>query len=143
MFTDGDDSASKLGIDDVHGAGARERHAWSTRSGCRASTSTARRVRTRPDRGLKKIAEETGGGFFELTKKDDLGPTFTRVAQELHSQYTLGFSPATLDGKMHKLEVRVKRAGMTARAARAMSPHLPFRPLAFDGECWSDDSVTW
>jgi Ca-activated chloride channel family protein len=77
------------------------------------------RVRTRPDRGLKKLAEETGGGFYELKKTDELGSTFTRVAQELHSQYVLGFSPEKLDGKVHKLEVRVKRTGMTARARRS------------------------
>ncbi len=50
--------------------------------------------RTRPDRGLRKLADETGGGYFELKKTDELGPTFTRVAQELHSLYTLGFTPA-------------------------------------------------
>ena len=75
--------------------------------------------RTRPDRGLRRLAEETGGGFFELKKKDELGPTFTRVAQELHSQYVLGFSPETLDGKVHKLEVRVKRPGLTARGRKS------------------------
>jgi Ca-activated chloride channel family protein len=68
---------------------------------------------------LKVVAEETGGGYFELTKTDELGPTFTRVAQELHSQYVLGFSPAALDGKIHKLEVRVKRPGVTARSRKS------------------------
>ena len=77
------------------------------------------RVRTRPDRGLKVVAEETGGGFFELTKKDELGPTFTRVAQELRSQYLIGFAPVALDGKVHKLEVRVAKTGMTVRARRS------------------------
>jgi hypothetical protein len=75
-------------------------------------------VRTRPDRGLKKLAEETGGGYFELKSTDELGPTFTRVAQELHSQYSLAFAPAT-DGKIHKLDVNVKKPGMTARARRS------------------------
>ena len=59
------------------------------------------------------------GFFFLLKKKDDLGPTFTRIAQELHSQYVLGFSPETLDGKIHKLEVRVKRAGAIPRARKS------------------------
>jgi Ca-activated chloride channel family protein len=75
-------------------------------------------VRSQPDRGLRKISDETGGGYFELRRTDDLGPTFTRVAQELHSQYVLGFAPAT-DGKLHKLDVRVKKAGMTARARKS------------------------
>ena len=48
-------------------------------------------VRSKPDGGLRKIADETGGGYFELKKTADLAPTFTRVAQELHSQYVLGF----------------------------------------------------
>jgi VWFA-related protein len=78
-----------------------------------------RMQRTRPDRTLKKFAEETGGGYFELKKTDDLAPTFTRVAQELHSQYTLGFTPTVLDGKEHKLELKVKQPGMTARARKS------------------------
>ena len=77
------------------------------------------RVRTSPDRGLRKLSEETGGGFFVLKKKDELGATFTRVAQELHAQYVMGFTPENLDGKIHKLEVRVKKPGMTARARRS------------------------
>ena len=47
-----------------------------------------------PDRGLRRLSEETGGGFFLLKKKDELGPTFTRVAQELHSQYVIGLLAA-------------------------------------------------
>ena len=70
-------------------------------------------------RGLRKLSDETGGGYFELTKKDDLGPTFTRVAQELHSQYVLGFSPATLDGKVHKIEIKTKRSGTTVRGRKS------------------------
>jgi len=53
-----------------------------------------------------------------LKKTDELAPTFTRVAQELHSLYTLGFSPAMLDGKEHKLELRMKQQSMTARARK-------------------------
>jgi hypothetical protein len=74
--------------------------------------------RSRPDRSLRRLSDETGGGYFELKKTDELAPTFTRVAQELHSLYALGFTPATLDGKEHRLELRVK-AGMTARARRS------------------------
>jgi Ca-activated chloride channel family protein len=77
------------------------------------------RVRSQPDRGLKRLAEDTGGGYFELKRTADLNETFTRVAHELHSQYVLGFSPDTLDGKVHKLEVRVKKAGMNARARKS------------------------
>ena len=119
VFTDGDDSASKFGLGDVL-TRAREKDVMVYAVGLASEYFNGQtRVRTRPDRGLRRVAEETGGGFFELTKKDDLGPTFTRVAQELHSQYVLGFSPATLDNKVHKLDVKVKRPGMTARGRRS------------------------
>ncbi len=78
-----------------------------------------RMVRSKPDSGLRKVADETGGGYFELSKTADLAPTFTRVAQELHSQYVLGFTPSVLDGKVHKLAVRVKQPGMAARARKS------------------------
>jgi Ca-activated chloride channel homolog len=119
VFTDGDDNSSKAGLNDVLDR-AREKDMMVYAIGLQSDYFNGQsRVRSRPDRGLKKLADETGGGFFELTKKDDLGPTFTRVAQELHSQYVLGFSPASLDGKVHKLDVKVKRAGLSARGRKS------------------------
>ena len=44
-------------------------------------------VRSKPSRDCSRISEETGGGYFELQKTVDLSPTFSRVAQELRSQY--------------------------------------------------------
>jgi len=73
----------------------------------------------RPDPGLPKIAAETGGGYFELTRADDLRSTFARVADELHQQYALGFQPTKLDGKTHDLEVKIKIKGMKARARKS------------------------
>src|SRR3954447_7425801 len=76
-------------------------------------------VRSKPDSGLRKVADETGGGYFELKKTSDLAPTFTKVAQELHSQYVIGFTPTQLDNRVHKLAVKMKQPGMTARARRS------------------------
>jgi VWFA-related protein len=73
----------------------------------------------KPDPGLPKIAGETGGGYFELTKTNDLVATFARVADELHHQYLIGFEPAKLDGKAHKLDVRLKTRGLLARARKS------------------------
>ena len=75
-----------------------------------------RNRRTSPDSSLRRLAEETGGGYFELEETDELGSTFTRVSQELHSQYILGFAPSVRDGKVHSLDIRVAGRGMTARA---------------------------
>jgi Ca-activated chloride channel homolog len=73
----------------------------------------------KPDEGLAKIAMESGGGYFELTNTEDLSSTFAKVADELHRQYALGFTPAKLDGKSHKLELRIKRPGVIARARKS------------------------
>jgi hypothetical protein len=71
-----------------------------------------------PDEGLSKLAAVTGGGYFELTSTSDLASTFARVADELHHQYALGFTPASLDGKMHALEITLAGTGLTARARK-------------------------
>jgi Ca-activated chloride channel family protein len=119
VFTDGADSASKRGRDDVLDR-AREKDMMVYGIGLSSEYFNGQqKVRSRPDRGLKQVAEETGGGYFELSQKDELGPTFTRVVQELHSQYVMGFTPGVLDGKIHKLEVKVKRPGLTARSRRS------------------------
>jgi hypothetical protein len=62
---------------------------------------------------------ETGGGYFELTSAYSLTPTFTRVVEELHHQYAMAFSPEKLDGKTHKIEVRLKDKFLTARARKS------------------------
>ena len=75
-------------------------------------------VADHPDEGLPKIASATGGGYFELTTTKDLAATFARVADELHHQYALGFTPEKLDGKMHALDVR-SQPGLTVKARRS------------------------
>jgi Ca-activated chloride channel family protein len=115
VFTDGADTGSRASSRDVLERARREEvmiYAIGLQSEMQGQ-------RTRPDGILKRLAEETGGGYFELKKTDELGTTFTRVAQELHSQYVVGFTPAVLDGKTHKLEVKLTKAGMTARARRS------------------------
>ena len=119
VFTDGDDTYSKLGRGDVLKRAVTD-EAMVYSIGLESNYFNGQmRVRTKPDRGLKRLSEETGGGYFELDQTADLAPTFTRVAQELHSQYLMGFTPDVLDGKTHKLEVRVKQPGLTARARKS------------------------
>jgi VWFA-related protein len=73
----------------------------------------------KPDPGLEKLALASGGGYFELTTTRDLSSTFSRVADELHRQYLIGFVPQKLDGKAHTLEVRVTGDGLVARARKS------------------------
>jgi Ca-activated chloride channel family protein len=113
-FTDGADTASRTGQGEILRR-AREEEVMIYGIGLESEMMG---TRTRPDRALRRMADETGGGYFELRNTDDLGPTFTRVAQELHSQYLLGFEPQKADGKVHRIEVRVSRPGLNARGRR-------------------------
>jgi len=119
VFTDGDDTESKISLGNVVER-ARADEVMIYAIGLESNYFNGQRqVRTKPDGGLRRIADETGGGYFELTKASDLAPTFTKVAQELHSQYVIGFTPTQLDNKVHKLAVKMKQPGMTARARRS------------------------
>jgi hypothetical protein len=72
-----------------------------------------------PDPGLARVAEETGGGYTEIRYGEDLGAAFARVADELHSQYLIGFAPPKRDGKVHHIDVRVSGKGMKPRARKS------------------------
>jgi Ca-activated chloride channel homolog len=72
-----------------------------------------------PDPGLARVAEETGGGYTEIKLGQDLGAAFAAVADELHSQYLLGFAPPKRDGKTHGIEVKIARGGMKPRARKS------------------------
>ena len=72
-----------------------------------------------PDKKLRELAVVSGGGYFEATNAADLSRLFTRVAEELHRQYWIGFEPTKRDGKLHEIKVKVKRPGMVARARQS------------------------
>jgi VWFA-related protein len=82
-----------------------------------------------PDEGLPKIAAATGGGYFELSSPMNLATTFARVANELHQQYALGFTPEKLDGKMHDLTVHTSTPNLVVRARkRYLASRAPGTP---------------
>jgi VWFA-related protein len=86
--------------------------------GLGGTTTQGQMQSDKPDEGLPKIAAATGGGYFELTSPRDLASTFAHVADELHHQYALGFTPEKLDGKMHELTVHLSKPEYTARARK-------------------------
>jgi Ca-activated chloride channel family protein len=69
--------------------------------------------------GLERLADQTGGGHFLLKRNADLATTLARVADELHHQYAIGFTPVALDGKTHQLEVQLSKPGLSARARKS------------------------
>jgi VWFA-related protein len=71
-----------------------------------------------PSAELKDLASDSGGGYFDLLPTADLGSTFARLADELHHTYLLGLTTTKLDGRTHRLDVRVADPKMSVRARK-------------------------
>jgi VWFA-related protein len=115
LISDGADTASDASLRDVRSALWRsdafvyaiaidppERQAINTR----VSAAT-----------LREITDSSGGETEVVQSRDDLLAATARIAEELNSQYLLGYtSPHPLDGKFHSIRVRVTREGYHVRA---------------------------
>ena len=120
VFTDGDDTYSKTAKLSTVIERARDEEVMIYAIGFESTyfdrwTDGSQQAGQRPAENRRRNRRR----LLRADEDDDLAPTFTRVAQELHSQYVMGFAPTLLDGKVHKLTVRVKKPGMTARARRS------------------------
>jgi VWFA-related protein len=103
----------------VYAIGMRSRSKRPIPPGIGAGGLQAMMTADLPDPGLGRVAEETGGGYAEIRFGQDLSAAFARVADELHSQYLIGFVPPKRDGKVHDVEVQVKARGVKSRARKS------------------------
>jgi VWFA-related protein len=71
-------------------------------------------------RQLDQIAEQTGGEIFTASREEDLEGAYQRVAGELHTLYSLAYSPDKLkhNGEFRKISVKLKRENAVARTRR-------------------------
>ncbi|HEX4749231.1 MAG TPA: VWA domain-containing protein [Bryobacteraceae bacterium] len=74
----------------------------------------------RPDgkKILQQIARETGGGYFEVSKKKSVDQIYSQIEEELRNQYSLGYTsdrPDT-DGGYRKISVTAKQKGLIVQA---------------------------
>jgi Ca-activated chloride channel homolog len=103
----------------IYGIGMRSRGTRTLQPGIGPGGLQAMLTADLPDPGLARVAQETGGGYAEIRFGQDLGAAFAQVADELHSQYLIGFDPPKRDGKVHEVEVRVSKRGLKARARKS------------------------
>ncbi len=71
------------------------------------------------DSDMKKLTEETGGRVIEVGNKiDKLRQAFDQIAQELRSQYNIGYTPtnANRDGSFRKVEIKPKQSDYKIQA---------------------------
>ena len=68
---------------------------------------------------LERLSMETGGGFFEVSKKQPLDRTFAQIQDELRNQYSLGFTsdqPASPGSFRRLLVTTPKQKNLTVQA---------------------------
>jgi VWFA-related protein len=102
----------------IYAIGMRSRGSRPAHPGLGAAGLQAMMTADLPDPGLARVAEETGGGYTEIRFGQDLAAAFTRIADELHSQYLIAFAPPRRDGKVHAIDVRVAERGLKPRSRR-------------------------
>lgn len=66
------------------------------------------------ERVARKLAEQTGGRVIEAAYAPEIDAAFQQIAEELRSQYILGYTPTNRarDGKWRKLRVETERRGL-------------------------------
>lgn len=102
----------------IYAVGIRSRSRQAPPIGIGPDSGLQALMADRPDR-LARVAEDTGGGYVEIHFGDNLGSAFTGVADELHTQYLLGFEPPKRDGKVHDISVRVSVGGLKPRGRKS------------------------
>lgn len=67
---------------------------------------------------LHQLAEKSGGRLYEANDRTQLSDAFSKIAEELRHQYSLGYYPATTlqSGERREIKVRVDRADVAVRA---------------------------
>jgi VWFA-related protein len=60
---------------------------------------------------LQRLSRETGGGFFEVSKKESIEKIYDQIQEELRNQYSIGYTSDQPDatGKYHKIQLTTKK----------------------------------
>jgi len=85
----------------------------------RRGTQRRRAPQPHPDgkKILERLSRETGGGFFEVTRKQSVGQIYRRIQEELRSQYSIGYTPDRADAGMgfRKIGLTTRQKGLVVR----------------------------
>src|SRR5271157_5934518 len=66
---------------------------------------------------LQQISRETGGRFFEVSKKEPINQIYTQIEEELRNQYSLGYTPdkAVAGAGYHKITLTTTNKDLTVQ----------------------------
>ncbi len=67
---------------------------------------------------LEQMSKETGGRFYEVSKKEPIDKIYAAIDEELRNQYSLGYTPSRDDSGVgyHKLHLAVKGKDLVVQA---------------------------
>jgi VWFA-related protein len=67
---------------------------------------------------MQRLAKETGGGYFEVSKKLTIDQVFALIQEDLRSQYSIGYvsdKPATVQ-EFRRVQLSLKRPGLVVQS---------------------------
>ena len=115
VISDGEDTASDAALRDVRAALLRT-DAFIYAVAIDSPSRRAINARVNAE-ALSEITNQTGGRTEIVRDTTDLAAATARIAEELNTQYVLGYSsPHPGDGKYHSIRVRVNREGYKVRS---------------------------
>ena len=118
VFSDGEDTSSLVSFEEVLDLAKRSETAIYAIA-LRGNDVQAKGFRE-AEFVMRTLAQETGGRAFFPARIEDLAGVYSQIADELASQYTLGFTSANQrrDGAWRRLVVQVSRANITPRTKK-------------------------
>ena len=118
LFSDGEDTSSLISFDEVLELAKRSETAIFTIALRGADTQS--KGFHEAEFVMRQLAQETGGRSFFPSKLDDLNGVYAEIADELASQYTLGYSSknAKRDGAYRRIVVQIDRQNVMPRTKR-------------------------
>jgi VWFA-related protein len=118
VFSDGEDTSSLIAFDEVLDLAKRSETGVYTIA-LRGTDSQSKGFRE-AEFVMRQLAQETGGRSFFPARIDDLAGVYAQIADELASQYTLGYTPKNgrRDGAWRRIVVQTNRPNVTPRTKR-------------------------
>jgi VWFA-related protein len=118
VFSDGEDTSSLVSFEEVLDLAKRSETSIYTIA--LRGTETNTRGFREAEFIMRQLAQETGGRAFFPTKIEDLNGVYSQIADELASQYTIGYTSKNPknDGAFRRIVMQVARPGLTPRTKR-------------------------
>jgi len=72
---------------------------------------------------MRRLAEETGGGYFAVSKDEPIEKIYAQIEDELRNQYSIGYTPDAAEGKQfRKISLVAKRKDLVVRTREGYYP---------------------